>query len=212
MSLVKYSDLLTEILPHLTADPSDPMTEAALKNAVIEFCRDSWVWRHFADSQDVTAREPLYQLEPPAGADVAAVLSCSYDGEPITSKSTDQLDELLPGWQTTPGTVKHFTQTDPDSVILAPQPDVTISSGLSMVLALQPRRAAISFPKWISSQYMEALASGALARLMSMPGKPWSDLQGGLLHATRFRAAINAARESGVRGLGRAVTRTTSQH
>lgn len=212
MILVKYSDLLTEVLPHLTADPSDPMTEAALKNAVIEFCRGSWVWRHFPDAQDVSAGEAQYQLEPAAGADVAAILSCSYDGVPLTQASTDYLDENCPTWQTVAAAVKNFTQIDTDSLYLAPLPACTIVGGLSMVLALQPRRSAISFPKWIASQYMEELASGALWKLMSMPGKPWSDAAGAALHHTRFDDAITAARISAARGLGRGLVRSTSHH
>ncbi|MES2320007.1 MAG: hypothetical protein V4631_21205 [Pseudomonadota bacterium] len=212
MSNVKYSDLLAEVLPHLKADPSDPLTESALKNAVIEFCRDSWVWRHFPDPLDVDAGEASYQLEPAAGADVAALLSCAYDGAPITPKSTDDLDAIVPDWQSVAGTVKYFTQIDSESVMLAPLPVESLAQGLVMVLALQPKRSAISFPKWISSQYMEALASGALARLMSMPDKPWTDQKGAALHGERFRNAVSAAKASGVRGLSRAVVRTTPQH
>lgn len=212
MATIKYTDLLSEVLPHLTADPSEPAAVAALSNAVIEFCARSLVWRFYADAIDVTAGESTYQLEPPANADIATVLSCKYDGKNIDHKSTDDLDDLMPTWQTESSTVKWFTQVDTESVILAPLPDETISQGLLFVLALQPRRSSFSFPRWIASQYMEALAAGAIARLAGMNNKPWSDAETADRKRKEFDAAIASARGSGLKGLGRAVTRTSSYH
>jgi hypothetical protein len=212
VATIKYSDLLPEVLPHLAADPSNPMTEAALRNAVIEFCKDSWIWRHYPDAIDVTAGESTYELEPPAGADVSAVLLAKFDGETITPQSTDQIDVLYPQWRTQAGTVKHFVQVDTETIILVPLPDVTLTSGLELVLALHPRRSAISFPRWITSQYMEQIAAGAIGRLMMMPDKAWSNQKTGAGYLGVFRNAIDVARAAGVSGLSRAVVRTTSQH
>jgi hypothetical protein len=212
MSNIKYTDLLPEVLPHLTSLVSDPLAESAIKNAVIEFCRESWVWRHFADAQDVYAGEASIDFEAPAGAEVVQVLSCNLDGLLLSPSSTDSLNESMRGWQTVRGVVKFFVQVDMASLLLAPVPDVTLPRGLLMTLALQPRRAAVAFPQWIAAQYMEALASGALYRMMSMPGKPWSDDAGAALHHARFQESIAAARTAGVNGLGRATLRTTPQH
>lgn len=211
MSLIQYANLLPEVLPHLTGDPSEPLAINAIRNAVIEFCARSWVWRHFPDAQDVEAGEPSYRLEPPAGADVAMVLSCRYDGEPITQASSDSLDEKLPGWQTDSGCVKYFTQPDTESIVLAPIPDANIDAGLAMVLAVQPRRAATTFPRWIHAQYMEQIAAGAIAKLMNMPGKPWASPQA-VHYQAKFDNGIASAKESALRGLGRGVVRTTPQH
>jgi hypothetical protein len=212
MSNIKYLDLLPEVLPHLSGLVSDPLPEAAIKNAVYEFCRDSWIWRHFADVQDVVAGNAFHDFESPAGSEVAQVLACVLDGVPLTPLSTDALNEQLPTWQTVPGTVKFFTQQGTASLILAPVPDSNQPHSLLMTLALQPKRAAVAFPQWIAAQYMEALASGALSRLMSTPAKPWTDLAGAAMHQNRFQNALNAAKATGVHGLGRAILRVRTQH
>lgn len=212
MSNIKYSDLLRDVLPHLENGPSDPLAEAMLRSAVIEFCNQSWVWRYIPDPIGITAGEGAYDLEPPTGADVAAVLSCNIDGNEILPASTDDLSDMYARWQTLSGTTRHYTQTDTDSILLVPKPKFNIAGGLMMVLALQPSRSSTSFPDWIADQYAESLASGALSRLMLMPGKAWSDGQTGLFHKDKFHSAIQAAKTSGARGLGRAPVRTTSQH
>lgn len=212
MSNVKYSDLLRDVLPHLGNGPSDPLVEAMIRSAVIEFCNQSWIWRYLPDPMDITAGEGTYDLEPPTGSDVAAVLSCSIDGNLILPASTDDLSDMYMRWQTLSGPARHYTQTDTNSLLLVPKPEFNIASGLMMVLALQPSRASTSFPDWIADQYAESLAAGALSRLMLMPGKAWSDSQTGLFHKDKFHSSIHAAKASGARGLSRATVRTAAQH
>lgn len=212
MANTKYSDLLDDVLPSLAADPSDPVTEHAIKRAVIEFCAGSWIWKHLPDAIDVTAGEAVYDLEPLPATDIAAVMSASLEAYPLTPKSLDWLDDNRPGWRTTTSTPKHFTQVDTEQLILAPVPAATVVGGLTLTLAMQPSQNSTGFPKWIANQYIYALADGAIARLMLMPGKPWTDLQNGQDRRAKFDAAIANARASAVGGLGRAPQRTASQH
>lgn len=213
MANTKYSDLLTEVLPYLSADPSDPVTENAIKHAVIELCDGSWIWRVFADPLDIVAGEAHYDLEPPSGSDVSSVLNVvAYGQDNILPKSVDWLHGNIPGWQTTPGTVRYFTQLDSEQIILAPLPDTTAVQGLTMFLALAPSLTSTSFPKWIATQYLYPIVQGALGRLMLMPNKPWTDLKSGMSHREGFSSAIANARATSVFALGSAPQRTTSQH
>lgn len=212
MANIKYSDLLDDVLPSLAADPSDPVTEHAIKRAVIEFCAGSWIWKHLPDPIDVTAGGAAYDLEPLSGSDVAMVMSVALDGYPLGPKSTDWLDANTNGWRTTTSTPKHFTQVDTEQLILAPVPAATQAGGLTVTLALQPSQNSTGFPKWIANQHLYALADGAISRLMLMPGKPWTDLANGQDHRQRFDAAMANARAIAVGGLGRAPTRTAPQH
>lgn len=212
MATTKYSDLLDDVLPHLAADPSDPVTEYAIKRAVIDFCAGSWIWKHIPDPIDVQQGESAYDLELPPGADIAVVLTATVGVQPLSARSIEWLDAQLPGWRTNPATPRHFTQVDTEQVILAPVPEVNLPQGLALSLALQPAQSAKAFPRWISNQYLYALADGATARLMLMPGKPWTDLANGQDRRARFEAAIANARTSALAALGRAPTRTTPQH
>jgi len=56
------------------------------------------------------------------------------------------------------------------------------------------------------------LAEGALAKLMMMPNKPWTDIQNGADRRTKFEAGVANARSSAVSALGSAPQRVTAQH
>lgn len=212
MATTKYSDLIDDVLPSLAADPSDPVTEHAIKRAVIEFCAGSWVWHHLPDPIDVEVSESTYDLEMPTGTDISTVMSASLNGVPLDPKSILWLDSNIPRWKQQVATPKYFTQVDTEQIILAPVPEVTSAQGLTMTLALQPSQSSTNFPRWIYSQYSYALADGAMAYLMLMPGKPWTDIKNGADRRSSFDAAIANARASAVTALGRAPQRTTSQH
>ena len=212
MANIKYSELLDEVLPQLAADPSDPVTENAIKRAVIEFCSSSWIWRYLPDPIDVVAGEANYTLEPPAGADVATLIDAQFNTTPLDPRSTTWLDHEIPGWRTLRKTPKYFTQVDTEEIILAAVPDISMTGGLTMTLALQPSQRASDFPRWIFNNYIYDLANGAIAKLMLMPGQPWTDLQGGADRRARFDAAIANARNSAASAVGRAPGRVRGQH
>lgn len=212
MANIKYSELIDEVLPALAADPSDPVTENAIKRAVIEFCSSSWIWKYMPDPIDVVSGEAYYDLEPLTGTDITTIMDVLHNNVPITPKTTTQLDNEIPGWRTTKATPKYYTQVDTEQVILAPIPADNIATGLTMTLVLQPSQSATGFPKWIFNQYIYALADGAISKLMLMPGKPWSDAATGLDRRMRFEEAISNARNNSISALGRAAGRVAYQH
>ena len=212
MSTIKYSDLLPDVLPFLKADPSDPVTERAVKRAVIEFCAGSWIWQHLMDPIDLVAGESFYDLEPPTGGDVSAVMHVECNGLPLTNKSLEWLNKEHPSWRLDRETPKWFTQVTPEQLILAKVPDVSVTGGLYLTLAVEPAQTSTSFPKWICNQFIYSIADGALSTLMLMPEKPWTDLKNGSARLDNFNAAISNARANGVASLSRATLRTTSQH
>lgn len=212
MALIKYADLIDDVLPHLAADPSDPVTENAIKRTVIEFCAGSWLWRSFPDPVTVKAGVNTYDLDAESGTDVTTVLAAEFDGLPLKARDIPTLNADIPRWRTVSGAVKYFTQIDTETIILAPLPDVTMNKGLTLTLALQPNQKADGFPGWIYNQYIYALVDGAVSRLMLMPNKGWSDAANGLNLRAKFEAAIANARNAAVSALGVAPTRTRPQH
>lgn len=212
MATIKYSDLLDEVLPNLAADPSDPVSEHAIKRAVIELCAGSWIWQYLMDPIDVTANEAYYDLEYPNGSDVSTVMSVHHNGVELKNKSLDWLNREVPFWRTDLATPKYFTQITPDQIILAQIPDATIANGLLLTLALEPSQSSRNFPRWIADQNLYTIADGAISTLMLMPNKPWTDIQNGAARRASFDAGIANARATGVAGLSRAPLRTSSQH
>lgn len=211
MSTVKYTDCFNEVLPELPGVPT-ALAENAIRNAVIDFCQKSTVWRHWPDPQTVTVGVNTYDLEPPAGADVASIVDLSVDGDPCTPASEDDLKAVDPTWRTNTGTVKHYMQQDTTTVVLVKVPDSTYTNGLQMTLALAPRRNSASFPAWIWTKYYEGIAAGTKAKLMRMPKKPWTDKDAADDYQRIFDAAAAGASADAARSLTRAAIRTSSQH
>jgi hypothetical protein len=212
VSTVKYSDLLPDVLPNLAADPSDPVTERAIRRAVIEFCAGSWVWQHFMDPIDLVAGESFYDLEPPTGGDISAIMDVKCDGRSLVNKSLEWLNKEHPSWRLDREAPKWFTQTTPDQIILAKVPDISVTGGLLVTMATEPARTSTNFPRWICNSFIYNLVDGALATLMLMPDKPWTDLKNGQARLESFNTAISNARANGIAALSRAPLRTSSQH
>lgn len=212
MANKKYADLINEVLPYLAADPSDPVTEQAIRRTVIQFCSESWIWKVFQDPVSVLIGISQYDLEPESGSDVSAVVAVELDGVPLIPKTPVLLNKEIPRWKTVAGTPKYFTQMDTESLYLAPLPQSSQNNALSITLALQPTQKSDGFPAWIYNQYADALIQGAVARLMLMSGKPWADPANGLDHRNTFTAEIANARNDAVSALGIAPVRVTPQH
>lgn len=206
MAQTPYSDLITDVLPHLAADPSYPVTELAIKRVAIDFCRQSWIWRHLCDPQSLLANVAEYDLDFPSAAEVVKVLSVRANGLDLEPSA-----DVMPN-EGNVGVPRQFYQLDTSTLHITPVPDMNVVNGLMVSLALQPSLRATGLPSWIASRYVDGLVSGAIARLMLMPGKPWTDLNAGVYHQARFEAAVATARADAVHGLGRAITRTKSQH
>ena len=212
MAQIQYTDLVQDVLPHLAADPSDPVTENAIKRTVIEFCAGSWIWKMLQDPLSVRAGTNTYDLEPDTGTDVSTVIAVELDGLPLKPRDIAWLNAEIPRWKTVSGSVKYFTQLDTETLILAPLPDVTMSNGLTITLALQPNQKSTGFPSWIYSQFIYAIVDGAVARLMLMPNKGWTDTAAGLDRRAKFESAMANAKNTAVSALGRAPLRVKSQH
>lgn len=212
MANIKYSDLIRDVLPFLASDPSDPFTETVIKRAAIEFCRESWVWKHVTEAEDVTVGEDTYDIDIPNGSAVAMVMDVGLNGVPLEAKQVDWLNINVPTWRTNASTPKYYTQTEPGQIMLAPTPSENTAGALVITVALQPARSATGFPEWISNKFPYAITDGALAKLMLVPGKPWTDLAGGADRRVLFDAAIANARAMAASGLGRAPIRSSTQH
>ena len=212
MANVKFADLITLVTPHLSADPSEPVVEAAIKRAAIEFCGASWIWTYLPDAIDVVAGTQDYDIEIPNGTELAAVLAVKHAGIPLENRSIDWLNQNIENWRSEKGTPTNFTQVDTEQVLLARVPDTSLTAGLEMEIALQPSVKSKDMPGWIATRYQYQIAEGAIGHLMLMAGKPWTNEAQAIPRLEALRSAAMGARESGVSAINRAPLRTTPQH
>lgn len=202
MATVAFTAFLPEVLP-VVQGAATPVVLNAIRNACIEFCAQSGLWQVDLSPVDLATYTPL-TFVPPTDTKVVQVMTAAVDGVPITPKTVDELSRKL-AWDTlTAERVEHYYQRTSDTCELYPIP----SSGgaLTMRVAVAPKRTALVFDESIYEDWLEELASGALARLLTMPGAAWTNDVLGMFHRDKFQKAISAAEATANKSFSRAET------
>jgi hypothetical protein len=213
MQITSLMDIADDVLPLLAADPSHPVALRMIGEAVAELCITTDVWREEASRLTVTPGQATYDISPNStDTKVARVISVFLDGSPLPIRPTDWLDANVNGWRSAQGTPVYCTQRHPDEVQLVPAPTSRHLRGLTMELSLQPSRAGVGIPSWIYSRYRETIVDGAVAKLMLMPDKPWSNLAMGEFRLGRFQTGMAGISTDTATSFRSAITRTTTHH
>jgi hypothetical protein len=182
----------------------------SMSSAVIEACRDfcarSLVWQ--ADHDPLTAVEGIadYDLEPPESAIVTEILGMYHNNLPLSPRTIEQLNNENYNWRTLSGKqARHWVQKDTTSITLTPFPSVTAVDSIKNIrVALKPTADATEVGDILYNEYREAIAHGALAILMAMTKKPWTNKARAKEHAIDFDEAVSQARIRARKGYGRA--------
>lgn len=202
MSTTLFTAWYDEVLPEVPGCPQ-PVALNAIRNAAIEFCRRSWVWRVSLDTMPVYAEVPDYELEPPTKTKVAKILQVWFQGREIYPKAPDELNRLYARWPAETGTPKWFVQRDPEILLLVPMPLTSIEDAVEAEVAIAPSRASTGIDSAIYEKYLDAITHGALARLFRSKSKPWTDTVLAADRTNQFDAAIGLAKVDAVKGHGR---------
>lgn len=205
MTETPWSAWFDEVVSDVPGSPSPPLVTNAVRNAAIEFCDRSWVYRVELDPMPGEENVPDYALESPIKKTVVVkVLRLWYDKKEIYPKTQDDLASMYAHWPSQAGTPQWFTQRDPEVLLLVPMPAATLVDALSAQIAIKPSRVATCIDTAIYEKYLEEIAHGAKARLFAMSRKPWSDAKLQADHQAQFTDAIGRARVQAVRGHTRA--------
>lgn len=209
MANTNFTTWYDDTLPWLPGCPQ-AMALDAIRKAAIEFCERSWAWIYNPAAQNVVADQISYPFVPPSNAVVAKVLYVWYDGDPICPRSPDQLDDLYQNWRTFKGTPQYHTQEDERNLLLVPVPSASLTGGLEMRVCLKPKFDAADIESRMYEEYRDAIASGALYRLMLSPKKPYSDAAMAAVHKDMFDDKIASVRHKVQKGYARAPLRNVA--
>ncbi|BBL74174.1 hypothetical protein [Methylomagnum ishizawai] len=186
-------DFLGHVLPTVPGCP-DLAAKLDILRACIQFCREARVWRAWLDPVDVVAGQMEYALPVPVGATVARVEEAGLGDArlgPMTRE--DALERYGEGWDTAlRGEPRNYLVPGPGTLALVPIPARDGAALLKVFATLEPTPTAATVPDWLLADYPETIAHGALARLLAVPGKPWSHPQLALWHGRRFQADIGS--------------------
>ncbi len=192
---------LDEFYPYILAEAPgcpDPLININLVAAAIEFCTKSLAWTVLTSPIALVNAQPDYVITAPTDARALMPRDVWVDGSRIDPKTVDELADALPNWQTATGTNPAFYNAAiaRGSIRVYPTPANVTTQSLTVRAAFIPTPNAATLPDFLGQYHMEAIASGAKARLLNMPNVPWSNLALGGYHKQMFDAAIIDAKNA----------------
>lgn len=193
MAAVAYSALLPDVLPMCEGVPQ-VMALHAIRNAAIELCEESLIHRAVIDMAGADLTSGSLTVIPGAGMRVVRIMGAMFNGRALIPTNTDELDRALypSDWRTMQGETTHYVCYAPDVIGVFRLPETTADMRIDAVVA--PSMDSVEYDEAIISRFRQGIADGAIARLMLIPGKPWSNPQQSRLHAQLFSAAKADAR------------------
>lgn len=187
MANVPFSALYDHVLPYLPGAEL-PIVNSQIRKALREFLKRTTILRE-SFVFDTQADAATYLLTPSFGQ-VSSILRVGYADQkyplpPSVEEGRAPADPAKPtGW---------FTML-PHLLTFYPQPDGVYSVVCDVAITLS--QTDTSFPEELAMQYSEEIASGVLAIMYSMPGKPWTQGQAAKEAGRIFSGAIKTIRGS----------------
>jgi hypothetical protein len=168
---VTWATMRPLVLSKISECPSF-VIDRAMKLIAREFFEDSRVWRSAHDVLLTTATDTKeYLFVPPANAEVVAVQSAWLNDE--------ELKEATPGMRT------KWPESDtcsyprigarPTNILYLTAKPAIVDTEVKGTLSFMPADDAEGIPIEAWSRWQNGLASGAAARLVTEPNKPWSN-------------------------------------
>ena len=175
--MATLNDLIPEIL--LEADGCPNLLAArALRRAGRKFCKESGYWREELSLLSLADNTPSYDLTGalPADSEIDGILSVvrESDGEALKDRSPLQLENDYSDWRNERGDPEVYTQFSPTALRIVPYPTTTTDS-LRIFARLIPVLTATTLPDMVLNRYGEGIFAGAVAELLRVPNKPWSN-------------------------------------
>lgn len=200
-----YEDFFPDVLPDVPGCPSD-VAIRAIRHAVIEFCEKSLIHQITQDPISIRANYSDYDLEAPKGFRVHKVMKAWFKGVELTPVAPDDIttpdtyNTVIGDYTPSKSEPTGYTQKDFDSVSFLPIPNQSHTNAITMRVALVPLRDSTQVEDFLYEQWGEAIASGAKARLMLNPGKPYTNQEAAAINQGRYMMAMNDARQRAIRG------------
>lgn len=180
-----FSELFPRIMPRTPGAP-EPLVRRECALAAQALCSAVHCWIEWLEPTTVVAGVSLYDIDVPSSSQVVLITGATVDGR----------DCALESWRA-------YTSdpTDATGRAVIPSSHVEFQIGspvapgavVKLRAVLAPTEDATGVPDKVMALYGQAIADGAIAQLMMMPGQPFTDLTTAGLHAARFAATMDRA-------------------
>lgn len=174
----------------------DTIIVQTLAAVAMDFCEKTRVWDEIQDPFLIKDGVSLYDVDAPTGARLLGVSDVWAAGYALTPITMNALSRVLPAWQTAQSSrpVYYNAARDRSSLTLFPTPMDAQRAPLTIRAQYAPKRSAVVLPDFLAERYLDALVSGAKARLMTQANVPWSSPQTGMYHQQAYDSDVIAAR------------------
>jgi len=167
------------------SEPLETMVARQVRYAIQEFFRLSEAWVHTERIELVGDTVKLEQL--PVNTYVASTKYAYF--EPADRDSRYKLVSELAHRVGKAGRVGTFAHSN--STILL---DAFEKGTLEVAVVVQPNRNIDSVPDSLGDKWFDVIRRGALARLLSMPEKLWTDVRAAAAYEMHFREGVTMAK------------------
>lgn len=200
--LTQFIDYIRPIVP----DVIDSLAERYVRQAVIEFCERTRLWRH-EEVLDIYADDVELEIPLSSGTVIHEIENVFYDSVPLRPISLKELDRLEKRWrseQNGGGVPKYFTQTTHGKLRVFP----IMGTEVTIVMRLKPSQDSTYVPDFMFNDYHETICNGTLARLLFVPSTSYFSPDFGKFYAEKFEAKLRALMSLSARGQQNAAVRT----
>ncbi|HMV18987.1 MAG TPA: hypothetical protein PKD65_15795 [Nitrospira sp.] len=212
MDAKPWSFWFPDVMPHVPDCPT-PIIEHELRRTAQDFLRRSRAWQAFIPALSVGATQETVTLDPSDDqAEISAIQEAWYDGLRIEVVPMESMaGRFGPDWNSASGTPTAVVPITSQVVRMYPIPTDYATTGLSLRVSLVPSHSAIGMPDDLANQYQNEIATGAKARLMLYPKRPWTDPDMAAVMHAQYEALLNSAisHVSHAGGKGRHASRPT---
>lgn len=194
---------LTSIMPYAPGCAA-PTAYLAIRQAATEFCERTRLWRH-EDDFDVTEAD-AESISTPYGSVLLDIERVFFNGCQLEPRTVTWLDENVRNWRAggAEGDPKYLTQIELNTIRLVPGKAGTVS----LSVWLKPSQDCMDLPDFLSDQYREVIAHGALGRILMMPSQPFTNGDLGAGFMASFENKLTGLTGKGITGQQRARVRT----
>lgn len=199
MEMVEYERYLPEVRGEIEDCPIIIATNE-IRNTIIDFCQKTTIWRQDLDAISIVADVCEYDINydtfvKAAGINWAYLVDENDDEVNLTITSEDNLDNgsvrAVRLWRTKTGTPSDVYQKNPNTIRLVYIPNAAFT--LYVGVWVKPTRDSYEAPDFIHDKYLEAIASGAKARILNMKTRPWYDPNAAALEEADYIARRSSA-------------------
>lgn len=220
--MAQLFSLYGRISPLLASKASTVLMLQKIQDTVIDFCDRTNVLQKTVPLQDVDAQLAEYPITPPDGLSLVEPLWAILDNRRIDPLSEQELDlhwrdrdmfrcgshgSKVNDWRSAsaPRPGGFYVSVETGNAVLVPIPETayTGANGLSIRAAWKPLPDVSQIDDAIYNDYFMTLVEGAVARLMLVPSKPWTDMKGAAMHMANYEGGVGGAKASIQRNMRR---------